>query len=101
MSNERIGPVTRTQKNTSLLLLLLLGRGPAAASRANTIDSIKFGDAADEKAHRLEATRSEPVKGSLDQHARQLLPLETPGPDGGKVTFTLMVDPKQPNYFTL
>ena len=92
--------MNRTQKNTSLLLLLLV-ICPAAATRANTIDLITFGDAPDEKAHRLEATRSEVIKGSLDQPARQLLPLEKPGPDGGRVTFTLKVDPKQPNYFTL
>jgi hypothetical protein len=72
-----------------------------AIARANVVDSVRFGDNGSENAHQLVPTRSETIKGGLDEPARQLLPLDPPTPDGGKVAFTLKVDPEQPTYFTL
>ncbi len=41
------------------------------------------------------------IAGGLEQPARQLLPLEPVSWDGGRVSFTMKVDPVQPNYFTV
>jgi hypothetical protein len=60
-----------------------------------------FGQEQSERDHALAAQRSEVVKGGLDQPARRLLPLDPPGDYGGKLAFTMAVDPQLPTYFTI
>src|SRR5882724_9385917 len=72
-----------------------------ATARPAAIDTIAFGDSASEQSHALTAVRSEPIEGGLNQPSRQLLPLDSPSWDGGKVAFTMKVDPEKPTYFTI
>jgi hypothetical protein len=74
---------------------------PACAIAADVLDAVTFGDPRSEQQHQLVPTRSETVTGALDLPARRLLPLDPPSGDGGKVAFTMKVDPRQPNYFTI
>jgi len=82
------------------LLALLIYSAPLRAA-AGIVDVITFGDMTSEEQHQLTPTRSEAFMGGLDQPARRLLPLDPPSGDGGKVAFTMKVDPDRPNYFTL
>lgn len=65
------------------------------------IDLITFGDPHSERGHDFSETRSERLTGGLNQPARRLL---SGGPyswQGGEIEFTLKVDPKEQNYFTV
>lgn len=68
---------------------------------AGIVDSISFGEAASEAAHALQEERSTAVTGEFAGPARLLLPLQPNEWRGGKVGFTLQVDPAGTNYFTL
>lgn len=72
-----------------------------AMSRAELLDAIYFGNRESEAAHHLTETRSRIINGGLDETARELLPLEPVSFDGGRVGFTVKVDPKLPIYFTI
>jgi hypothetical protein len=65
------------------------------------LDSIKFGDAASESAHKFAGARNEKITGGLGESARRLLEPATPGWDGGRMMFTLAVDPVKQNYATV
>ena len=71
--------------------------GPATAP----CDEIVFGDAASEGKHELKADHSEIAQGALDLPARKLLPGGPEPWEGGKVSFTMKVDPNSPTYFTV
>ena len=58
------------------------------------------GDAASEAAHQFDAGKSETIKGALEQAARRLLPGQEQTWEGGRVSFTIKVDPERPNYLT-
>lgn len=74
----------------------------AFASEATPLlDSITFGDAASEQKHNLAATNSDTITGALGQPARRFLPRAKDDWQGGSATFTIKVDPQQPNYFTI
>src|SRR5512137_1976226 len=72
----------------------------AAEAPTSCLDRLAFGDAASEQAHRLAAERSDTVAGGLGEPARRLLPLEPPAPDGGRLAFTMAVDPGKQTYLT-
>lgn len=68
---------------------------------AGGVDLITFGDPFSERGRGFTDTRSERLIGGLDQPARRLL---SGGPyswQGGEIEFTLKVDPKKQNYFTV
>lgn len=73
----------------------------ASAQAIVQLDHLAFGDASSEQAHQLVSTSTRIIDGALNQSARQLLPLEPATWDGGKVAFTLKVDPGQPTYVTV
>jgi hypothetical protein len=73
----------------------------ASTSLAATLDMLPLGDAAAEGAHSLSAQRSEVIKGGLDLPARTLLPAEAANWEGGRIAFTMKVDPEKPNYLTV
>jgi hypothetical protein len=64
------------------------------------VDLLTFGSDPSEKAHALNASSSEAVKGLLDQPARRLLPLQPISWEGGRMSFTMKVDPDRQNYLT-
>ena len=68
---------------------------------AGIVDTLSFGNAAAEEAHHLAADRSDTVKGLLDEPARRLLAPEEADWQGGRVAFTMQVDPDKPTYFTI
>ena len=68
---------------------------------AAPLDTIVFGSADSEREHALAAQHSATIAGELDQPGRRLLPLGNAAPDGGRVSFTLKVDPAKPTYFTI
>jgi hypothetical protein len=73
-----------------------LGANPSAM-----LDSIIFGDAASERAHALAETNSQIVAGGLGEPARILSPLRFGAWEGGRLAFTLNVDPNQQDYATV
>ncbi len=79
--------------------LAMFAAGLAHAGEA--LDSINFGDAASESAHKFSGPRSEKIAGGLGESARRLLEPATPGWDGGRLAFTLAVDSAKQNYATV
>jgi hypothetical protein len=65
---------------------------------AEITDHIELGSAASERTHQWVAERSDVVDGALGLQARRLL--ANGEWRGGKITFTMKVDPVKPNYFT-
>lgn len=76
---------------------------PLSASAATTliVDSLTFGDLRSEHKHHFFAEHSDTITGGLGEPARRLLPLEPQSWEGGKMSFTMKVDPARPNYFTI
>ena len=75
--------------------------GAACGALALQVDAVSFGAAESEKAHALAGELSEITKGGLEEPARILLPRQPVDWQGGKVAFTMKVDPAVPNYFTV
>jgi hypothetical protein len=73
----------------------LAGESPAI------LDTITFGDAASETNHASACRNSEIINGGLGEPARILLPQADPAWEGGRVSFTLKVDPLNQNYATI
>ena len=73
----------------------------AGALRAQTFDTLTFGDATSEGSHALVATQSQTTTGGLGQTARVLLPPPQQNVYGGDLVFTMAVDPAAQNYFTV
>jgi hypothetical protein len=85
-----------------LVVCLLAGVGPSeAADPSGIVDMLTFGDAAAEQAHQLTADHSEVTSGLLGVPARQLLPVQAADWQGGKLAFSMKVDPVKPTYFTV
>ena len=89
----------------AVFLLLFLAApsgsvGQAAEAPAIT-DTIVFGDAASETNHAFTASHSEIITGGLGEPARILLPQADPAWEGGRLAFTLKVDPQNQNYATI
>jgi hypothetical protein len=74
----------------------------SAAARAAElpVDTLILGDTASEQSHQFSAPQSQIRKGTLDEPARVLLPLDPPSWEGGRARFRMKVDPDQPNYLT-
>ena len=64
-------------------------------------DVLIFGDADSEKAHAVQAALSDVITGGLGDPARRLLPAGEENWAGGRVQFTIGVDPEKPNHITL
>ena len=87
-----------------LLLSLALGDtvdAIAATRGASIVDTLSFGDATSEQAHQTKADASDIVMGILGDSARRLLPRDPPNWEGGKVAFTMKVEPAEANYLTV
>src|ERR1035437_8937348 len=69
----------------------------AAQDSSALLDSITFGEAASETNHDFSGTAS---RGGLGEPARILLPLAEPSWAGGRLAFSLKVDPQKQNYAT-
>jgi hypothetical protein len=84
-----------------LIALAMLAATPRAEADDTGIDSLRFGDAASERAHGVKSERGEVIQGGLDQPARRLL---SGGPlswEGGSLEWDMKVDPARPNYLTV
>ncbi|BCM93734.1 hypothetical protein IAD21_05625 [Abditibacteriota bacterium] len=108
----------KTNSKTSLLFALAMTGLPACAEQIpmsaeikvslpsdaiqnGITDILSVGNPASEAEHGLSADHSEIVAGGLGEPARILLPPEARGWQGGKVTFTMNVDPQKVNYCTV
>lgn len=81
--------------------LLLAASTPVfAADNSAPLDNIVFADPASETGHGLKASHSDLTTNSLGTAARILLPSGEPAWDGGRLAFTLAVDPVKQNYAT-
>jgi len=86
----------------ALTTLMVLGAEPSRASSSSAcLDIVVFGDAKSEDSHNFVGKQSEAIKGGLDEPARRLLPPETENWEGGRMAFTVKVDPDKPNYATI
>jgi hypothetical protein len=90
-------------KNYSLLGLVLIITGISSllspADAAPLLDDIQLGVSTSEQAHHFQDVGSEVIKGGLDQPARHLLPLGSTGWEGGKISFSMKVNPEKQNSF--
>ncbi len=80
-----------------VLLFALLN----CSGAAEITDTLLFGDANSESAHHFADTRSEKISGALGESARRLLAPPVENWDGGRMAFTLAVDPVKQNYATV
>jgi hypothetical protein len=71
------------------------------ADAAPLLDDIQLGVATSEQAHHFQDAGSEIIQGGLDETARHLLPLGSNDWEGGKISFSMKVDPEKQNYFTV
>ena len=83
-----------------ILRLLLLLLPVAVLAATPTLDDLVLGNAASETEHHLVGVKSEVVQGALKLPARRLLPGGEQPWEGGRLSFTMKVDPKEPNYVT-
>ena len=83
------------------LLSIVLILATLHAGAAEPLDTLVIGDPVSEATHALSGGRSEVVAGGLEQPARRLLPLEPNTWEGGRLAFTLAVDPAAAVYLTL
>lgn len=81
----------------SLAFLPLL----SLTATAEQIDSIDFGNHLSEEGHAVAAVFSDILTGGHDESARRLLPLDETSWKGGALRFTMKVDGKRQNYFTV
>lgn len=96
--------VTAAGLPLSVLLMCCLAPRPAAVSAAEAtgiVDILSFGVPASEQSHNLAAPNSDVVAGGLGEPARRLLPVNPVSWEGGKMAFTMKIDPLRPNYFTI
>ena len=98
----RRGAVQKSIMARSILPLLatLAAILPGLVS-ADLLDTIVFGNDASEAAHDTSATLSDLKAGGLGEPARRLLPGGSQPWQGGVLKFTVRVDPRQQNYFTI
>ena len=92
--NQFISPIRLV---VSVAVVLLTARLTAAAP----VDVLTFADVESEAAHNLVAEKSDVINGGLDIPARRLLPGGQHDWEGGRVGFTMKVDPAKQNYFTI
>lgn len=83
-----------------LLRLLLLLLPLAAFAATPLVDEFTPGDAASEAKHEVKAVKSDVIRGAMDLPARRLLSGGDQPWEGGRVSFTMKVDPQRPNYLT-
>lgn len=87
----------RTIVFIGLLAIACLGTGAAG----EPLDTLVLGVPASEEAHALMVTGSEVVSGTLGEPGRVLLPPKTEHWEGGRLAFTLKVDPERQTYLTV
>ena len=85
----------------NLALIFLCTSHIFAREASPMIDSITFGDTNSENAHNVSAQNSDTIPGLLSEPTRRLLPLEPRSWEGGRIAFTLRVDPDKQNYATI
>ena len=85
-----------------LAIISLVAAGSTfAQNQSAVVDAIAFGDGASEQAHHFSGTRSEVISGGLGKPARILQPLKEGAWEGGRLAFTLQIDPLKQNYATV
>lgn len=85
-----------------MLLVAFAPRSTLSAGESPAIlDAIAFGNISSEKNHNFNPERSEVIRGGLGEPARRLLPATTNYFEGGRMAFTLKVDPAKNNYATV
>src|SRR5438067_1986404 len=83
------------------LVIALASLFCVALSIAKPIDQLSFGDEKSEQEHGLKSDHTEAISGGLGENARRLTSLEPVSWEGGRVSFTLKIDPEKDNYFTV
>lgn len=75
-------------------------KAPVEAHRM--LDAVNFGRADSEQSHGFGGDHEQLISdGGLDESARQLLPLDQVSWQGGRIAFTLKIDPDAQNYLTV
>ena len=75
-------------------------QGEPVKTAQSITDTLQFGSIASEQAHGLTANLSDTIVGGLGEPARRLLPQNPASWEGGRLAFTLKIDPAKPNYIT-
>ncbi len=91
--------------NSRFLIIISLAlaynlRGFSQQAATKLTDMLVLGNTSSEKEHRFEGAESKSITGGLNEPARILLPLPEAGWQGGKLSFTIKVDPGKQNYIT-
>ena len=82
-------------------LLALASVAGATSEPAGLVDLLLFGNSESEQQHSVAAERNDTVTGGLGEPARRLLAPATNYWEGGRVAFTVKVDPAKSNYVTV
>jgi hypothetical protein len=91
----------RAEIFTFAAAMFLAVENSTAQNPSAIVDSIVFGNSASEQAHHFSDTRNEVISGGLGEPARISLPLKEGAWEGGRLAFTLQVDPQKQNYATV
>ena len=92
---------SRKVKWLAFVAALFAAANLPAANPSAVADSITFGAAMSERMHGLAENNSEIIAGGLGEPARILSPLSDGAWEGGRLAFTLKVDPDKQNYATV
>jgi hypothetical protein len=85
----------------TVLAVLALQAKPVAQDSFALLDSISFGETASEKAHAFTGDHTRIIAGGLGEPARIAQPQTDPVWEGGRLAFTLKVDPEKQNCATV
>ena len=97
----KLTPLSSITSGLLLLTALCASSGTMRRDMTAIVDTITFGDSASEASHVFTANHSEIISGGLGEPARILLPQTDPAWEGGRLAFTLKVDPQKQNYATV
>ena len=100
-------PVSNSVRDVPVYALILamacavvLCRSAAAQDRGD-VDNVTFAEPSSERVHQVKAEDSDTIPGGMGEPARRLLPKAPLGWEGGRVSFTMKIDPGKPNYVTV
>src|SRR5947208_2817326 len=87
-------------KLSNFILWVVVSASVCTAKGSAVLDNIVFGKMDSEAGHSLKVNRSRLTTNGLGETGRIVLPADELAWDGGRLTFTLAVDPVQQNYAT-
>jgi hypothetical protein len=92
--------IDRVAKKYIASVVMMLLFTMSASAQSGLVDMLVAGEPVSERQHNVQGIRSEIKQDALQEPSRILLAPETASWEGGKLSFTMKVDPEKENYFT-